>query len=134
MGLSSKRGRRAGKNIRKLALKRRSKAIISFVGAGMIIFLPFLFVKGFIDFVQKITSNNSSQPPQTIDIPLIFYVIIIVSSLGLVLQGIFLWKRANNADQGSRGEEDSIALPLYPIDLIAYSRSYSRRPPTVLSL
>lgn len=102
----SKRGRRAGQNIRELALRRRAKAIISFVGAGFVIFVPFLLVKSFGNFLKQITFNNFSQPQQSLNIPPIFYVIFIACALGLLVNGIFLWKRANNADQGAVGEED----------------------------
>jgi hypothetical protein len=102
----SKRGRRAGQNIRELALKRRSKAVISFVEAGLAIVVPLLLVTPFDTFIKQITSKNLSQSPQLFNIALIFYVMLIAIALGLILKGTSLWKRANHADQGARGEED----------------------------
>ncbi|MEA5476693.1 nuclease-related domain-containing protein [Pseudanabaena galeata UHCC 0370] len=102
----SKRGRRAGENIRELALKRRAKAVISFVGAGIVAFVPFLLIRTFENFLKQITSNNFSQPQSSLNIPPIFYVMFIIIALGLVVNGVFLWRRANDADQGARGEEE----------------------------
>ena len=102
----SKRGRRAGKNIRELALKRRVKAILSFVGAGLVILVPLLLVQAFDDFLRQIAANNSQAQP-SLQMPLLFYLMLVTMALILVANGIFLWKRANNADQGARGEEDT---------------------------
>jgi hypothetical protein len=122
----SKRGRRAGQNIRELAIKRRAKAVSSFVGAGLVIFMPFLLVKTFDNFLKKITSNNFSQPQQSLNIPPIFYVIFIVCALGLVVNGIFLWKRANNADQGAVGEEE-VSRELSQLECEGWKIEYGMR-------
>lgn len=101
----------AGENVRKMALKRRMKAITSFASAGFMVLFPFLFVKIFDNFLKKIGSLNSSQtPPPTLQFPTIFYALFIFISLGLVFNGIYLWKRANHADQGAKGEEDIAQL------------------------
>jgi hypothetical protein len=103
----SKVNRKAGQNIRKLALKRRVKAIFSFASAGLVIFFPFFFVKTFENFFKQISSLNSSQPQSSLNLPPTFYAIFIIISLGSVANGVFLWKRANHADQGAKGEEDT---------------------------
>ena len=101
----------AGENVRKMALKRRIKAITSFVSAGFMALFPFLFVKIFGAFLERRSSLNSSQTPSLrLQLPIIFYVIFIFISLGLVINGIYLWKRANHADQGAKGEEDIAQL------------------------
>lgn len=103
----AKRGRRAGQNIRELALKRRVNAVASFVGAGLVVFMPLFLFKAFNDFLKQITPNNFSQPQPLLNISPILYVMFVVIAFGLGANGIFLWKRANHADQGARGEEDT---------------------------
>jgi Nuclease-related domain len=122
----SKRSRRAGQNIRELALQRRARAVLSFVGAGLIVCLPFLLVKTFDNFLRQIISNNSSQPQQSLNIPSIFYVMFIVGALSLVVNGIFLWKRANNADQGAVGEED-VSRELSQLECEGWKIEYGMR-------
>ncbi|WP_413175902.1 nuclease-related domain-containing protein [Anabaena azotica] len=101
----------AGENVREMALKRRIKAITSFASAGFMVLFPFLFVKIFDDFLKKIFSLNSSQaPPPTLQFPIIFYALFIFISVCLFINGIYLWKRANHADQGAKGEEDIAQL------------------------
>jgi Nuclease-related domain len=102
-----KRKQRAGQNIRELALKRRVKAVTSFIGAGFIIFIPLLLFKVFDNFLRQIRFNNISQPQPSLNIPTALYVVLIITALSLIVNGVFLWKQANNADQGARGEEDA---------------------------
>jgi hypothetical protein len=103
----SRASRRAGQNVRELALKRRVKAIGLFASAGLLVFFPFWLVKTFENFTQQISSLNSSQSPTSFNLPPIFYVFFVVMAMGLVANGVFLWKRANHADQGAKGEEDT---------------------------
>ncbi|PZU96347.1 MAG: nuclease [Pseudanabaena sp.] len=98
--------RRAGQNIRELALKRRIKGVCSFVGSGLVIFMPILLFKVFNDFMKQIASNNSSQSQASLNMPPMLYLVTIIAALGLVVNGISLWKRADRADQGAKGEED----------------------------
>ena len=101
----------AGQNVHDIALRRRIKAITSFATAGFIALFPFLFVKIFDDFLKKISSLNSSQTPSsTLHLPVAFYAFFIFVALGLIINGIYLWKRANHADQGAKGEEDIAQL------------------------
>lgn len=56
--------------------------------------------------MKQISSLNPSQPPQAFQLPIALYIFSIVIAMGLVMNGTYLWKRANHADQGARGEED----------------------------
>ncbi|WP_319420731.1 nuclease-related domain-containing protein [Pleurocapsa sp. FMAR1] len=100
-----KLGRQAGQNIRKLALKRRMKAVTSFASAGFVFFLPIFLVKTFDKLLRQLSPNNSSQPQSSLNWSPILYVPFIVIALGLATNAVFLWKQANNADQGAEGEE-----------------------------
>ncbi|MEA5620410.1 NERD domain-containing protein [Cronbergia sp. UHCC 0137] len=102
-----KSSRQAGQNIRELADKRRLKAIGSFVSAGLIIFCPFFLVKAFENFLKPISSVNRSQQQFSLNLPPILYVFLVIIALGLIVKGISLWKLANRADQGAKGEEDT---------------------------
>ena len=100
-----KSDRRAGQNIRELALKRRVRAVLSFVTAVLVICMPILWIKASGYFLKQLTPNNSSQAKSSLEMPFIVYLMLIVIVLSLVANGIVLWKRANNADQGAKGEE-----------------------------
>ncbi|OUL28862.1 nuclease-related domain-containing protein [Nostoc sp. 106C] len=104
----SKLHRQAGKNIRDLAVKRRLKAICSFLCAGLVVLFPFFLVAIFQNFLNQVSSLNSSkaQAP-TLQLPILLYVLFIFLALGLVLNGIYFWRKANLADQGAKGEEDT---------------------------
>jgi Nuclease-related domain len=102
-----KASRQAGQNIRELALKRRVKAIISFASAGLTVCAPFLLVKVFEPLLNPISALNPSQPQISLNLPPLVYVFCVVAALGLVVEGVFLWKRADRADQGAKGEEDT---------------------------
>lgn len=99
--------RQAGQNIRELALKRRVKAAVAFASAGFVIIFPFLFVKTFENFLKPFLSSNPTQAPWSLNLPLPVYLLCVVAALGLVVDGIFWWKRANQADQGAKGEVDT---------------------------
>ena len=124
--LMSKRSHQAGQNIRKLAFRRRVKAVIFFVSAGFLIFVPFSLFKIFDNFLKLITSNNSPQSQQSLYISPLFYVMFIVISLFLIVNGIFLWKRANNADQGALGEED-VSMELSQLECAGWEIEYGMR-------
>lgn len=122
----SKRGRRAGQNIRDLARKRRGKAVISFVEAGLFIFVPLLLVRPLDNFIKAITSNSLPQSQPAFNILLIFYVMLIASALGLIVHGTSLWKRANHADQGAQGEED-VSRELSQLEYEGWKIEYGMR-------
>jgi len=121
-----KSSRRAGQNIRDLAVKRRVKAIASFVSAGLTVFFPFFLVKAFEDFLKQIYSLNPSQPRSSLNLPPIFYVLFVIVALGLVANGVSLWKRANRADQGAKGEEDT-AQEMFQLEEDGWQIEYGMR-------
>jgi hypothetical protein len=98
--------RKAGRNIRGLAINRRIKAITSFALAGILICVP-LFVKALENYIKQIPSLNFSSTQFSLNLPPIIYIFLVVIALLAVANGIFLWKRANHADQGAKGEEDT---------------------------
>jgi len=100
-----KQERRAGQNIRELALRRRIKAVTLFVSAAFFLVIPLWVVNLVNNFFKGINANNSPNAASRIEIQPIFYLLFIVISLGLVADGIYLWKRADRADQGAKGEE-----------------------------
>ena len=97
---------RAGRNIRLLAFSRRFKAVYSFIGAAGVIYIPFALAK-LIEALQQPLLTISPELADSPAIPPIIYVMAVVFALCLVANGVFLWKRANHADQGARGEEDT---------------------------
>ena len=118
--------RQAGQNIRELALKRRVKAIASFISAGFVIFFPFSLTKTFENFLRQLSSLNSSQSQSSLHLPPIFYALFIIVALGLVANGVFLWKRANHADQGAKGEEDT-AEEIFQLEQEGWQIEYGMR-------
>ncbi|NJL90171.1 MAG: NERD domain-containing protein [Coleofasciculaceae cyanobacterium SM2_1_6] len=102
----SKSSRKAGRNIRGLAINRRIEAITSFALAGIFLCAPF-FVKALENYVKQIPSLNLSKTQFALNLPPIVYIFFVVIALLSVAKGIFLWKRANHADQGAKGEEDT---------------------------
>lgn len=103
----SKVNRRAGQNIRELAVKRRLKAIASFVSAGCVFLFPLFLVNAFEKLLKPLSSLNPSHPQSSLNLPPTFYAMVVILPLGLVANGVFLWKRANRADQGAKGEEET---------------------------
>jgi hypothetical protein len=102
----SKLGRKGGQNIRELAFRRRLKAVTSFITAGSIIVLPLVLTKPFDRLLRQILSGNPSQAQSTLNFLPVFYIFLVLMALGLIANGAYLWKRANHADQGAKGEED----------------------------
>jgi len=99
--------RKAGQNIRNLAVKRRIKALTSFISAGLVMLLPFFLSRAFEDFLKQMSSLNPTHAPsQTLQVPIALYIFFIAMAMSLVAHGAYLWKRANHADQGAKGEED----------------------------
>jgi Nuclease-related domain len=107
--------RKAGRNIRALAMKRRSRAILSFMTAVLIVGMPFGLAKLTNILLQPIAASHSPRiqaPP--FDFPFYFYALFVFLAWGLTFNGLYLWKWANHADQGAKGEED-IARVLAPL-------------------
>jgi Nuclease-related domain len=107
--------RKAGRNIRHLARKRRSKALFSFLSAAAIAVMPFGISKVSDVHLQRLSALNPQryQAP-TVHFPFYFYALFILLAWGLVFNGFYLWKRANHADRGAKGEED-VAQILAPL-------------------
>ncbi len=118
-----KANRQAGQNIRALAIKRRTKAIASFISAGFVAILPFLLTGLFNDFLQRLPS---ARPPVPLSLPPIAHLAFIALSLGLVANGMYLWKRADHADQGAKGEED-VALEMRSLQQHNWKVEYNLR-------
>ena len=97
----------AGRNIRELALNRRIKAISYFISAFFVFFGSFVVILNF-------------------KFPPIFYLLFMIIALWLISNGAFLWKRANHADQGAKGEED-IAQALLPLESQGWKLEYGMR-------
>lgn len=103
-----KTNRRAGQNIRKLASKRRFRAITSFISAGVTVFSLFGLIRIYELFSKFLSPVNPSQAQiASVQVPLPIYAIFLIVALSLVVNGVYLWKRANHADQGAKGEEDA---------------------------
>ncbi|HTL90006.1 MAG TPA: nuclease-related domain-containing protein [Leptolyngbya sp.] len=102
----SKSSRKAGQNIRNLAAKRRIKAIVSFVSASFFIFLPFFLVKTAEIFLKQIAPYHPHPSASLSAIFFVLSIVFILTALQLIFNGIYLWKRADQADQGAKGEEE----------------------------
>ena len=97
---------RAGKNICSLALRRRFKALQLFAATACLGYIPFLG-KTFLHQFSLTTKTAVSLPAWT-------YVACFSMATVTLLSGLHLWKRANHADQGAKGEEE-IATILKPL-------------------
>ena len=122
----SKLDRKGGQNIRELAFRRRLKAITSFVTAGSIIVLPLVLTKPFDRLLRQILSGNPSQAQSTLNFLPVFYIFLVLMALGLIANGPYLWKGANHADQGAKGEED-IAQALSILESQGWQLEYGMR-------
>jgi Nuclease-related domain len=118
--------RKAGQNIRKLALKRRVKAITYFGSAGLVIFIPFFTSQILEKLLKPLSSLNPSQQQSSSNLPLIFYALFFMIASVLVANGIFLWKRANHADQGAKGEEET-AQEMFQLEQDGWKVEYGIR-------
>ncbi|MBW4469048.1 MAG: NERD domain-containing protein [Stenomitos rutilans HA7619-LM2] len=109
---------RAGNNIRKMALRRRFKAIQLFIATALLACLPFAG-KAFIQQLAVITNT-------AIVVPAWLYLVCFSMAALTLWSGLFLWKRANHADQGAKGEED-IAAMLTPLSSEGWQLEYGIR-------
>jgi hypothetical protein len=96
--------RRPGQNIRELAQKRRRRAIVSFGSAsGIIACLP---IAAFTEsIIAKIYANLKPPADSPISFPPVFYAIFAAIALITAINGLSMWKKANRATQGAKGEE-----------------------------
>lgn len=120
------RKRRAGQNIRELAFKRRVTAIAAFAAAGFILFSPFLLTRISETFLRQISSLENSQTQPSLQLPLAFYALFLIAAVGLITRGTFLWKRANHADQGAKGEEET-AQEMFQLEQGGWQIEYGLR-------
>jgi Nuclease-related domain len=119
--------RKAGQNIRALAMRRRSKAILSFMTAAFVVAMPFGIAKMVNVLLQPIAALHSPRlqaPP--FQFPFYFHVLFVLLAWGLTFNGLYLWKRANHADRGAQGEED-IAQVLAPLTQQGWQFEYGKR-------
>ncbi|MBW4653302.1 MAG: NERD domain-containing protein [Kaiparowitsia implicata GSE-PSE-MK54-09C] len=103
-----KRRKKAGANIRNLALNRRIKAITSVVGGfATAIALHVLFQQLFAFIPADQMAEASQTTPSLRYLRLLPYGILGLLVLGSSANGIYWWTRANQAAQGAKGEEDT---------------------------
>lgn len=121
----SKLSRRAGQNIRELALKRRIKAITHFASAGFVICLPFFLANTFKTFLKQLSVLNPAQAASFNLLPILYLLFLVVAG-GFITSGVFLWRRANHADQGAKGEEET-AQELFQLEQEGWKIEYGMR-------
>lgn len=109
---------RAGNNIRKMALKRRFKAIQLLIATALLVCLPFAG-NAFIQQLAIITKT-------AVVMPVWIYPMCFSMAALTLWSGVYLWKRANHADQGAKGEEDIAAL-LKPLSQEGWQVEYGIR-------
>lgn len=98
---------RAGKNVRVLAFRRRIKAMQFFLATGGLLVLPIgLYWLAQQLFVTVRLANAASIAP------LVFWLYPVCLAIAgyTGYRGVYLWKRANHADQGARAEEEIARL------------------------
>lgn len=98
--------RKAGRNIRGLAINRRIEAITSFGFAGLLLCSP-LLVKALEKYIKQVPSLSLSQSQFSLNFPPIVYLLMVIFALFAISNGAYLWKRANDADRGAQGEEET---------------------------
>ena len=114
--------RKAGQNIRNLALQRRVKALVAVASAALLIALPFLLQILSQELLAQFSSSSSPAP----SLPPFFYVFCLVGSIGCLLNGLYWWRRANHADQGAQGEED-VAKAIADLPAAGWTIEYGLR-------
>ncbi len=120
-----KSGRRAGQNIRQLAFQRRMQAILSFLGAGGLVALPFTVQQGIHHLRSTLTVNESSTAT-SVALPPIVYVLVLTLAIAAVANGCYWWQRANRAAQGAQGEE-AIGQTLNSLTAAGWQLEYGLR-------
>jgi hypothetical protein len=99
--------RKAGRNIRNLAMHRRHKALLSFMTAVLLVAMPLGLSKVIDILLQPISGMQPNRPqPPLFHFPVYFYAVFVLLAWGFTLNGLYCWKRANHAAQGAQGEED----------------------------
>ncbi|MGG6293341.1 nuclease-related domain-containing protein [Leptolyngbya sp. AN02str] len=123
-----RRGKRqAGQNIRTMAMRRRVRAIQSFVAAGAVLVVPLVLLRLFENLATSLQLTTATQQPLIApQLKLLFGLLMLVSAASLVWKGLYLWKRANHADQGAKGEEE-IAKTLEGLEALGWEIEYGRQ-------
>ncbi|WP_225913925.1 nuclease-related domain-containing protein [Leptolyngbya ohadii] len=103
-------------------MRRRIKAIASFASAAFILVLPFLLTQ----LLKQIAALSSAQTQSSFNLPPAVYAFCVIVALGSTANGFYLWKRANHADQGAKGEED-IAEAMLPLQQAGWQIEYGMR-------
>ena len=116
---------RAGRNIRWLAFLRRYRALGSFMGAAVVVCLPFALAN-FIKAILHPLAESNTYVDNTQIVPPMVYGAAVIMAIGLIANGVFLWNRANHADQGAKGEED-IADELVELANDGWQIEYGKR-------
>ncbi|MEM7063698.1 MAG: nuclease-related domain-containing protein [Cyanobacteria bacterium P01_B01_bin.77] len=116
---------RAGRNIRLLAFSRRYKAVYAFVSAGFIAYIPFALAK-LTEGFRSLFAETNPELTESPAMPMVVYVGAIALAIFLVIKGVRLWKGANRADQGARGEED-VANELRGLAASGWQIEYGQR-------
>ncbi|MEO0394906.1 MAG: nuclease-related domain-containing protein [Cyanobacteria bacterium P01_A01_bin.137] len=116
---------RAGRNIRLLAFSRRYKAVYAFVGAGFVVYMPFALAK-LIEGFRSLFVDSNPDLAESPAMPVVIYGVAIALAIYLVINGVRLWKGANRADQGAKGEED-VANELRGLAASGWQIEYGQR-------
>ena len=114
--------RKAGQNIRNLALQRRVKALTAVASAIFLVALPFLLQHIFQELLTQFSRNSASN----LGLPLIVYIACLVAGGGCLLNGLYWWRRANHADQGAQGEE-TVAKAIADLPAAGWTIEYGLR-------
>ncbi|MBD2256999.1 nuclease-related domain-containing protein [Pseudanabaena sp. FACHB-2040] len=122
----AKSSSQAGKSIRHLAAKRKAKAILSFISAGLVAIAPSLLVNAFNNFLGEISSLSDQAQDPVLQVSIYFYLLFFLITLGFIFNGFHLLKRARHADQGAKGEEDT-AQALRPLEREGWQIEYNLR-------
>ncbi|MEE3719341.1 nuclease-related domain-containing protein [Tumidithrix elongata RA019] len=116
--------RLAGQNIRRLAAKRRFKAMGSFISAGLIIVAPVILFKILENFLKQTFLLTSKVQFSLFQFSaFIFPILFILVALGLAFNGVYLWQQADRADRGAKGEED-VAKEMEPLERESWQIEY----------
>ena len=112
--------RRAGQNVRKMALHRRSKAVSLWLVALGLAIAPMILQRAIAEFSRAEKRTAPALPPTFVYTYGLFWTGSAVS----VWRGRKFWQRANRADQGARAEEE-IAQLLQPLTEAGWRFDYN---------